>query len=78
MPKETEIGVFETKTHLSELIQRVMAGERFVITRRGQRVAELRPVETEKRPLQRGCARNDGYRMAPDFDAPLVDMEEYM
>ena len=78
MPKVTEVGVFETKTRLSQLLQRVMAGERFVITRRGQRVAELRPVEGEKPALRRGCARNDGYHMDPDFDAPLEDMGEYM
>lgn len=73
----TEIGVFDTKTHLSELIQRVVAGERFYITRRGKRVAELRPVYDEPRPLIRGCAANSGYHMADDFDAPLEDMQDY-
>ena len=29
MAKENEIGIFETKTHLSELLKRVVAGERF-------------------------------------------------
>jgi len=78
MAKVREIGVFESKTHLSELIQRVMAGERFFITKRGRRVAELRPVEPEKIALRRGCGRNDGYFMAPDFDVPLEDLGEYM
>ena len=76
--KETEIGIFESKTHFSEIIQRVMDGERFYITRRGKRVAELRPVEKEKEPLTRGCAYNSGYRMNEDFNQPLSDMEEYM
>lgn len=77
MAKITEIGIFESKTHLSEIIQRVMAGEHFYITRRGERVAELRPVAPERTPLRRGCARNDGYCMAPDFDESLTDFEEY-
>ena len=64
--------------HLSDLIQRVLKGERFYITRRGVRVAELRPVGVMERRLERGCARNDGYHMAPDFDAPLEDLEDYM
>ena len=39
-----EIGAFEAKTHLSELLAAVEAGEAFTITRRGKPVAELRPV----------------------------------
>jgi len=73
-----EIGIFETKTHLSELIQRVVAGERFFITRRGERVAELRPVVPAKLPLGRGCAANAEYRMAADFDEALQDLGDYM
>jgi prevent-host-death family protein len=39
-----EIGAFEAKTHLSELLAAVEAGETVRITRRGKPVAELRPV----------------------------------
>lgn len=39
-----EIGTYEAKTHLPELIERVRRGERITITRRGRPVAELRPV----------------------------------
>lgn len=39
-----EIGVFEAKTKLSELLDRVSKGERFVITRHGTPVAELGPI----------------------------------
>ena len=38
-----EIGVFEAKTCLPQLLQRVEAGERFVITRHRRPVAELIP-----------------------------------
>ena len=47
----SEIGVFEAKTHLPKLLQRVQAGERFVITRHNRPVAELipyRPRDSEK------------------------------
>jgi prevent-host-death family protein len=40
----SEIGAYEAKTHLPELLKRVERGERFVITRHGRAVAELRPV----------------------------------
>lgn len=39
----SEIGAYEAKTHLSQLLQRVEAGERFVITRHSRPVAELIP-----------------------------------
>jgi prevent-host-death family protein len=76
--KTNEISVFDAKTHLSDLIRRVTNGERFYITRRGQRVAEIRPLQEEKRRLQRGCAKNDAYFMSADFDAPLDDLKDYM
>lgn len=37
------VGVHHAKTHLSDLLRRVEAGETVVITRRGEAVAELRP-----------------------------------
>ena len=40
-----EIGAFEAKTHLPQLLQRVQAGERFVITRHNRPVAELIPFQ---------------------------------
>ncbi len=76
--KVNEIGIFDAKAHLSELIRKVMSGQRFYITRRGRRVAEIRPVSSDKKPLSRGCARNDNYYMSPDFDLQLEDLKEYM
>jgi prevent-host-death family protein len=35
------IGAFDAKTHLSSLLDRVEAGEEFIITRRGKPVARL-------------------------------------
>ncbi len=39
----SEIGALEAKTHLPELLRRVEAGERFVITRHNRPIAELVP-----------------------------------
>ena len=41
MPK---VGAYEAKTHLPKLLDRVKKGERFVITKHGQPVAELVPI----------------------------------
>jgi prevent-host-death family protein len=75
---DKEIGVFEAKTHLSDIIKRVIRGERFYITRRGVRVAILGPAVEDKTPLKRGCAKNDGFSISEDFDEPLEDLGEYM
>lgn len=41
-----DIGVYEAKTHLASLLDRVERGERFVITRHGKPVAQLVAVES--------------------------------
>lgn len=76
--KHKEIGVFQAKTHLSALLEEVRNGQSFYLTKRGRRVAELRPAPTDKLPLTRGCAANAGYRMAADFDETPADLEDYV
>jgi prevent-host-death family protein len=73
--KSKEIGVFEAKTKLSELLEKVAKGQVYIITRRGRPVAELRPVD-QAGALVFGC---DAGRVAmrDDFDAPFADMQEY-
>jgi prevent-host-death family protein len=52
-----EVGAFEAKTHLSELLAAVEAGERIVITRRGRAVAELRPLSDDRTEARRAALR---------------------
>ncbi len=42
---KTEIGAYEAKTRLPELLRAVKAGQRFTITNRGQAIADLVPSE---------------------------------
>jgi prevent-host-death family protein len=44
----TEIGAFEAKTRLSEILRKVEQGERFTITVRGRAVADVVPVQQSK------------------------------
>ncbi|MEW6169055.1 MAG: type II toxin-antitoxin system prevent-host-death family antitoxin [Pseudomonadota bacterium] len=39
-----EVGVYEAKTHLPKLLERVARGERITITKHGKPVAELIPA----------------------------------
>lgn len=44
------MGLFEAKTHLSELVARVEAGDEIVITRHNKPVAKLVPITSEISP----------------------------
>ncbi|MDO8544145.1 MAG: type II toxin-antitoxin system prevent-host-death family antitoxin [Opitutaceae bacterium] len=72
-----EIGAFEAKTKLSSLLAQVEKGRSFYITKHGRRVAEVRPV-MKKRPRRVfGCGKGTVRYVAPNFDAPLDEFNEY-
>jgi prevent-host-death family protein len=41
----SQVGAYEAKTHLPQLLEKVASGERITITRHGRSVAVLQPVE---------------------------------
>jgi prevent-host-death family protein len=45
----TEIGAFDAKTRLSEILRKVEQGERFTITKRGRAVADVVPSQLKDR-----------------------------
>lgn len=49
MEENHEIGAYEAKTKLPEYLRKVVAGERFTITQRGQPVAHLTPAAAAER-----------------------------
>ncbi|HEY6945482.1 MAG TPA: type II toxin-antitoxin system prevent-host-death family antitoxin [Candidatus Acidoferrum sp.] len=49
------VGAFEAKTHLSELLDKVEAGEEITITKHGAPVAKLVPVRKETSAEQRAA-----------------------
>ncbi len=50
------VGAYEAKTHLSELLEKVEAGEEITITKHGAPVAKLVPVKKDVRPQERVAA----------------------
>jgi prevent-host-death family protein len=46
------VGIFDAKTHLSELIERVRGGESFVLTKHGMPVARLVPAGEDVDPAR--------------------------
>lgn len=62
-----EFGVHEAKTHFSKLLERALAGEEVVITRSGEPLVKLVPVQRAGKP-NFGFAAGTGVRMSDDFD----------
>lgn len=49
----TKVGLFEAKTHLSKILDRVEAGEEIVITRHGKPVAKIIKLDEGEARQQR-------------------------
>lgn len=61
----SEIGSYQAKTHLAELLERVDHGEHFTITRHGRAIAELSPAgKGQRRDLAELTARAAELRAA--------------
>lgn len=77
-PPATLIGAFEAKTHLSKLLRETRAGKHFVITQRGEPVAELRPVANAAQTVQGPWGDMEGkIWMADDFCDELEELREF-
>lgn len=74
--KTTKTGAFKAKTHLSALLEKVRQGKTFVITKRSQPVAELRPVTLPGHRPRFACDRNR-VTIRSDFEAPIPDLKDY-
>ena len=72
-----EVNLAHAKAHLSELIDRVEAGETVVITRRGKAVARLDGITTPRKPIDfEGLKRLR--ESLPPLDRPSVDIIRHM
>ena len=72
------VNVYDAKTHLSRLLDRVERGERIVIARAGKPVAVLEPYVPPQPPARQIGLLKGRIRMSDDFDDPLHDFEEYL
>ena len=63
-------NIYEVKTHLSRLVERVAAGEEIVIAKAGQPKARLVPLGPAVAERTLGIWKGR-VRIGSDFDAPL-------
>ncbi len=66
-------NIYETKTHLSKLIERAVAGEDIVIARAGKPVARLVPYEQPPPKPRVGGQWAGRVHVADSFSDPLPD-----
>src|SRR5437016_13860583 len=71
MPR-MNVSVEEIKRDPESVLHRVLEGEILVITERDQPVAEIRPIESVRRPRPFGLAAGS-FVVPDDFDDPLPD-----
>jgi prevent-host-death family protein len=64
-----EISVSDAKASLTELLHRAEAGEEVVLTRRGQKVAQIVPLKPAMSPPQRRALIDAIRAMAPNPSA---------
>lgn len=77
----TTITIDEAQARLKDLIHQLTPGEELVITEDQQPVARLVSEPPRPKPGRRpppGLGKGMITFIAPDFDAPLEDMKEYM
>lgn len=72
-----EIGSYEAKTKLPEILRRVEAGETFTITNRGKPIADVTPSRSSDRAkTQTAIANILKAKKHPVSDADLLEMKE--
>ena len=71
------IAAYEAKSRFSELLREAAAGEVFIITRNGQKRAELRACQSEKPARIRGMMKSEIPPIPADFNEPLDVFAEY-
>ena len=68
----------EAQAKLPEIIQQLRPGEEITITVHGEPLAQVKKAERKSWPCEAGTAKDQILWIAPDFDAPIDDFNEYI
>jgi prevent-host-death family protein len=73
-----EVGSYEAKTRLPELLRRVEAGETVVVTRRGKVIARIVPPEQPREDVKEvvEAILRDRERMPPATIEEILEMRD--
>jgi antitoxin (DNA-binding transcriptional repressor) of toxin-antitoxin stability system len=74
----TNITLEQAQAMLPEIVRQLQPGEEITITEHEQPLAQVRKIPRTSWPCKAGSAKNSILRIAPDFDEPLDEFQEYM
>ncbi len=72
------VSIDEAQASFAELVHQLSPGSEITVTEHGQPVARIVPTNAPRPERQLGTLRGTVLHVAPDFDAPLDDFQEYM
>lgn len=72
---KTEIGSYQAKTTLSELLRQVQMGKKFTITNRGDAIAELVPCSNQVSARNKAASINKLKAFMQDAPAAEIDIK---
>jgi antitoxin (DNA-binding transcriptional repressor) of toxin-antitoxin stability system len=75
-PRSRQYNIGEAKARLPALVRETLAGDEVIIARDNKPLVKLVPVTPARR--KPGTGKGLVSYMAPDFDAPLEEFEDYM
>lgn len=61
------VNIYEAKTHLSKLLEEVVAGKEIIIAKNGKPIADLKPHAPQKE-IVFGLWKDKDVWISPDFD----------
>lgn len=73
----SQVNIHEAKTHLSQLLRKVVAGEEIIIAKGNKPIAKLVQITTSRKKRKLGSAKGQ-IEISIDFDEPLDELKEYM
>lgn len=68
-----QLNIYEAKTNLSKLVEKVTQGETFIIAKSGKPLAQLVPLSSHKAESFQFGTLLGSIKVSDDFDAPLAD-----
>ena len=72
-----QVDIVEAQAQISKLLEVALNGDEIIITRDHQPVLKLTPFSPPRKQHKRGSAKGQ-ITIAPDFDQPLEEFQEYM
>jgi prevent-host-death family protein len=66
------VNIYDAKTRLSQLVDKVAAGEDVVVSRNGKPLVRITQLQPAKRQIKFGVLKGK-VTIGADFDAPLPD-----